>query len=100
MLHALMQCRHREYLSDLCRVCTQAQGTLGEAMRVRKATAAGARGAAARSAVMYRKRMPPMSCGVGAAGAASGGAGAAQTVMTDYFARRPGNAGGPVDMEV
>lgn len=78
-------------------VCTQAQGTLGEAMRVRKASAAGARGAAARCAVQHRYRAPPMSC---SAGAAAGGGGAAQTVMTDFFARRPGAASGAVDMEV
>ena len=67
---------------------------------MRKASAAGARGAAARHAVQYRRRAPPMSCGAGSAGAAAGGAGAAQTVMTDFFARRPGAASGAVDMEV
>ncbi len=63
-----------------------AQGTL-DGLRGRKLAAAGARGAAARCAVQFRYRPPPMAAGAGA-----------QTVVTDFFARRP--ASEPEDMEV
>lgn len=62
-------------------------------------SAAGARGAAARCAVQYRYKPPPMAAGAGAPAAAPAGV-AGQTTMTDFFTRRQEQAGGgAVDME-
>ncbi len=74
----------------------QAQGTLDGSLRGRRAAAAGARGAAARTAVQYRYRPPPMAAGAGAPGA---GGRAAQTALTDFFMRRLERASEPEDME-
>ncbi|KAK9819078.1 hypothetical protein WJX81_003841 [Elliptochloris bilobata] len=75
------------------------RGTLDETLRGRKASAASARGAAARIAVQYRYKPPPMASGAGGAPAAPAG-GAGQTTMTDFFVRRQERAGGVADMEV